>query len=244
MRDQLYHQAIDEPFRFDERVVEVFADMISRSVPGYESVIAMTGALAARFTEAEDRVYDLGASLGAGCFSIAAQVRHPLRIIAVDSSQAMIAKLEKRLEQERLEKARESSSHRFACIHEDINELAFEPAGFVALNYTLQFTPLEARAALLSKIAAALKPGGALILSEKIHFDDSAYDLLMRELHEDFKRRNGYSNTEIARKRRAIESVLITESLGEHLERLKSSGFKTVEPWFQCANFCSVLAIK
>ena len=36
-------------FVFDQAVVDVFPDMISRSVPGYETIVAHTGELAARF---------------------------------------------------------------------------------------------------------------------------------------------------------------------------------------------------
>jgi tRNA (cmo5U34)-methyltransferase len=35
-------------FQFDEQVVRVFPDMISRSVPGYELIIPMIGMLARR----------------------------------------------------------------------------------------------------------------------------------------------------------------------------------------------------
>ena len=36
------HKALQR-FAFDEQVVEVFPDMIQRSVPGYATIIAMTG---------------------------------------------------------------------------------------------------------------------------------------------------------------------------------------------------------
>ena len=49
-RDRLY--ATFNPqlaaFRFDEQVVEVFDDMIERSVPGYRTILAMLTPLAAR----------------------------------------------------------------------------------------------------------------------------------------------------------------------------------------------------
>ena len=52
-------------FRFDEHVVRVFPDMISRSVPGYELVVPMIGMLARRYTQPGSKIYDLGCSLGA-----------------------------------------------------------------------------------------------------------------------------------------------------------------------------------
>ena len=55
-------------FAFDESVAAVFPDMIRRSVPGYETVIPLTGLLAARALRAapgDALAYDLGCSLGA-----------------------------------------------------------------------------------------------------------------------------------------------------------------------------------
>ena len=47
-RDRLYAEPLSdvEAFVFDEKVAAVFPDMIRRSVPGYGSVIALTGIIA------------------------------------------------------------------------------------------------------------------------------------------------------------------------------------------------------
>jgi hypothetical protein len=44
-KDTIYASPLDAigGFAFDERVVQVFPDMIQRSVPGYSTIIAMTG---------------------------------------------------------------------------------------------------------------------------------------------------------------------------------------------------------
>jgi len=81
------------------------------------------------------------------------------------------------------------------------------------MNFTLQFIPLEQREALLRRIAAAMQPGGILVLSEKIRFDDEHLQQLNTELHHAFKRANGYSDLEIAQKRTALETVLLPETL-------------------------------
>ena len=47
MRDNLFNQQTDiADFRFDKEVVEVFDDMVRRSVPGYDSMIQMIGLIA------------------------------------------------------------------------------------------------------------------------------------------------------------------------------------------------------
>ena len=65
--DERERQIVD--FVFDEAVADVFPDMIRRSVPGYETVIPITGLLAAahlkKMPEERRLAYDLGCSLGA-----------------------------------------------------------------------------------------------------------------------------------------------------------------------------------
>ncbi|WP_198511781.1 hypothetical protein, partial [Bacillus subtilis] len=55
----------------------------------------------------------------------------------------------------------------------DIRDIEIENASLVVLNFTLQFLEPPARLALLEKIWHGLKPGGALVLSEKFSFEDA-----------------------------------------------------------------------
>ena len=66
-RDALFAEPLSQvgDFVFDAKVVEVFADMINRSVPGYQSILHGIGQWAQRLVQADSRVYDLGCSLGA-----------------------------------------------------------------------------------------------------------------------------------------------------------------------------------
>ncbi|MFI3277216.1 MAG: carboxy-S-adenosyl-L-methionine synthase CmoA, partial [Vibrio sp.] len=66
-KDTIFSAPIDKigDFTFDEHVVEVFPDMIQRSVPGYSNIISAIGMLAERFVKPNTNVYDLGCSLGA-----------------------------------------------------------------------------------------------------------------------------------------------------------------------------------
>ena len=87
-------------------------------------------------------------------------------------------------------------------------------------------------------------PEAVLILSEKVHFEDSAVNEVYVDLHHEFKRANGYSNLEISQKRQALEDVLRAETLDRHKQRLQACGFRRVEVWFQCLNFASLIAFK
>ena len=83
-----------------------------------------------------------------------------------------------------------------------------------------------------------------LVLSEKVAFEDPQHQQLMIELHHHFKRANGYSELEISQKRSALEDVLVPETLAVHRQRLREAGFSSVDVWFQCFNFASLIAIK
>ena len=80
------------------------------------------------------------------------------------------------------------------------------------------------------------------MLSEKIAFDDPEEQALLNDWHHDFKRSQGYSDLEIARKRDALEKVMIPESLERHRQRLESAGFGRTVLWYQGFNFVSLLA--
>lgn len=87
-------------------------------------------------------------------------------------------------------------------------------------------------------------PGGVLILSEKVVFDDDAENNTMTELHHHMKALNGYERLEIASKREALEDVLVPETIASHKDRLTTAGFENVFVWLKCFNFISLIAIK
>jgi tRNA (cmo5U34)-methyltransferase len=237
-QDKVYstrREQVDE-FVFDRQVARVFTDMIGRSVPGYDSVINLSSVLAAQYVQPDSLCYDLGCSLGATAQALRHGIRVPgCRIVAVDNSPAMLEQAVKRLPA-----AADRTPIDFLCA--DIAEMAFDNASLVTLNFTLQFIPLAQRSLLLSRIHAGLRPGGILILSEKIRFDDPQEEQLQIEMHHAFKRANGYNDLEISQKRSALDNVLIPETLEQHRTRLKQAGFRRADLWFQCFNFVSLVA--
>jgi len=225
-------------FEFNDAVARVFPDMIRRSVPGYSTLITMLGLLAQEYAQPGSKIYDLGCSLGAASLSMRRRIsHHDCHIIAVDNSEAMVTQCRDNI-------ADDISPIEVDVLCADIRELKFESASVVVLNFTLQFLPPDQRLQLLQNIYAGLLPGGVLVLSEKIVFDDTGEAELLDRLHLTFKKANGYSELEISQKRSALENVLIPESLPQHHQRLKAIGFKQSSSWFQCFNFASILAIK
>ena len=239
-RDTIFSAPIAQlgDFSFDERVAEVFPDMIQRSVPGYSNIIATIGMLAKRFIQPNTQAFDLGCSLGAATLSMRRNIDvEGVRLIAVDNSTAMIERCRRHIDAFR-------SDTPVDIIEGDIRQVKIENASMVVLNFTLQFLPPDDRQALLNRIYAGLRPGGALVLSEKFSFADQTIGDLLFDMHLDFKRANGYSELEISQKRSALENVMLTDSVETHKARLQQAGFEHAEVWFQCFNFGSMLAIK
>lgn len=238
-KDTIYlHEDRISAFVFDERVAGVFNDMINRSVPGYSTIISMIGTLAERYAQPGSNCYDLGCSLGAASFSMRQQVKaEACRIIAIDNSRPMLNRFQEVLQQH-------DQGIPVELICGNIQDVAIENASVVVLNFTLQFIPPAQRAELVQRIYQGLRPGGMLILSEKIHFADAGLNQLFIDLHHRFKEQNGYTQMEISRKRAAIENVLVPETLDVHEARINSCGFSSFAVWFQCFNFASMVAVK
>ena len=239
-QDNIFASPLSEivDFVFDEKVVDVFPDMINRSVPGYSTIINQIGILAQHHAKPNTHLYDLGCSLGAASLSI----RHHLteegcEITSVDNAEAMIDRLDKILQ-------RDNSKTPVQTLCADIQDVDINNASVVVMNFTLQFIPLAERKKIMAKIYNGLNKGGCLILSEKLAFADEDENEMQIDLHHAFKKSNGYSDLEIAQKRSALENVLIPETKETHVQRLKETGFIQVFPWFQCFNFSSFIAIK
>jgi tRNA (cmo5U34)-methyltransferase len=225
------------PFEFSESVVRVFPDMIERSVPGYRLLLELTPLMVRRAVQPGTRIYDLGCSLGAATLAARRAVGvEDVEIMAADTSPEMVQRCREII-------AADNSRVPVEVVEADACRLPIENASVVLMYFTLQFIDRDSRQALLEKIAAGLRPGGVLLLAEKLAFPAEDQQWLDTH-HHDFKRAQGYSDLEIARKRQALENVLVPESLAVHRERLIASGFSQVVNWFQCFNFAAMVAIR
>lgn len=238
--DSIYQKPQEniDDFSFNRQVVDVFPDMIERSVPGYANIIDGIGRLASKFAISNSHIYDLGCSLGAVSLSVAKHNQQlDVKIIGVDNSSAMVERCQRHV-----------SSYNYATPIEiqeaDILNLEIESASVIIMNFTLQFIPPKLRDALMAKLYEALIPGGVLILSEKIKLGHASMDSAIIDLHHDFKRENGYSDLEISQKRTALENVMILDEYSVHEKRLLKTGFDAVSIWYQQFNFVSFFAIK
>jgi len=231
-----------EPFRFNENVARVFPDMLQRSIPGYAASIDAIGALASRYVRAGTNCYDLGCSLGAATLAMRQGIAEPCcRVVAVDSAPAMVERCKEIIAEDDQLNGPETQVD---IIEGDIRDIEFTNASMTVLNYTLQFIDPGERDDLIRRIYEGLNEGGLLVLSEKVVDEDADIEELLVDLHHEHKRRNHYSSLEVARKRAALENVLVPETVATHRERLRRAGFSHSAVWLRYFNFVSIIAIR
>ncbi|MCF7988460.1 MAG: carboxy-S-adenosyl-L-methionine synthase CmoA [Methylovulum sp.] len=230
-------------FAFDEPVARVFDDMVSRSVPFYNEIQRIQSDLVIDFLAHDDAglVCDLGCSTGTTIAHLTAHARCPANthFIGYDNSEPMLDKARQKL-------SAQIENQKVSLKLADLNQLTDLPCcNVVILNWALQFVrPIE-REALLRTIYSALKPGGILLLSEKILASDSVLNRLYIDHYLQFKKsQSGYTDTENQRKREALENVLVPYRLDENLTLLARSGFEHYDTYFQWFNFVCLVAVK
>lgn len=235
MKDELFNRPITKQFEFDADVAAVFDDMLQRSVPFYNEVLALTARFTALYCGDGGQVYDLGCSTASQLLQIERLLTCDATLVGIDNSEAMLEQAKRKIEA--------FGSH-IALINGDILTHEYAMADVMVSNYTLQFIRPMEREALVQKIFAHLKPGGAFIFSEKVLSEEKRLNKALIECYYDYKKEQGYSEYEIAQKREALENVLVPYSMEENLTMCQRVGFQHCEVIFRWANFATFIAIK
>jgi tRNA (cmo5U34)-methyltransferase len=225
-------------FAFNADVAAVFGDMLERSIPFYFEIQNMIVDLAEEFAVNNSAAYDLGCSTGT-TLALLTKRLHDKKIAlhGVEYSQPMLDKAKENLERLAIKNCQLELK--------DLNEgVKIENASIVILNLVLQFVRPINRDKLIGNIFAGLRDDGCLILVEKITSGEPRLNRKFIDCYHEFKKRNLYTDKEIARKREALENILIPYRMEENVELLKRNGFTTVEPFFRWFNFCGMIALK
>lgn len=225
-------------FTFDEKVSNVFDDMVSRSVPFYGEIQRMVCELAADFAVPATNVYDIGCSTGTTFEMLHGMVDPTVNFVGIDNSESMLKKAGEKLAA--IQKDRKCDLV-FADVHDG---LAIDNASVVSMVLVLQFVRPLYRERLVRRIYEGMNENGCLLLVEKLTSSHTMLNRLFIEHYYDYKRRNGYSETEITKKREALENVLIPYRPEENIQLLKEAGFKHVEDFFRWYNFTAYIAVK
>lgn len=238
--DELFAASRIEDFNFDRHTSGVFDDMLDRSVPCYAEIQRMVGELATDFALPGTRIYDLGCSTCNSFISIDQYLpRHlDVQFVGMDVSEEMLAKA-----QEELRRHQFSRRYRLQCADLDKGVTVVD-ASVVLMNLTLQFIRPLCRQSLIRLIRAGLIDSGCLIIVDKVLGDDSTFNRLFIKHYHAMKRRNGYNEIEIARKREPVEKISVPYRLEENKQLLLNAGFERVEMFFRWYNFCGLIAVK
>ena len=240
MKDEIFAEGEFQrgSFRFNDSVASVFDDMATRCIPYYNEVIQLTASAADKFISDNGLIYDIGCSTGNTLLFISKALRdRKINLIGIDPSESMLNKAQ--------EKASVYTySHDIQFLEGSAESYEFKAADMIILNYTLQFIEVDQRPALIKKLYDSLKPGGMLIMSEKLCQEDENVQEFNTETYEAFKAGNGYSYLEIANKRQALENILVPGSLTSNLDLLNTAGFERVEILFKWLNFTTFLVFK
>jgi tRNA (cmo5U34)-methyltransferase len=239
-KDQLFNEKRDlvQNFDFGSSTANVFDDMLDRSVPFYQEIQRMIGEMCSDFAVPKTNIYDIGCSTCNTFFAIEKSIPNDVTCVGLDSSEEMLAKAREKLKQRNF-----SRPVKLECV--DLNQgLVMDNASVAILNLTLQFVRPLYRERVIRSVAEGINEGGCLILVEKVLTENSTINRLFIKYYYEMKKRNGYSELEIAQKREALENVLIPYHYDENRALLLANGFKGCDIFFRWYNFCGMLAIK
>lgn len=230
-------------WEFDEQVADAFDDMLERSIPQFDVMRDLVSTLAARHMRPGLSALDLGCSRGGALAALLDKLgdlapyrASPSRIVGLEISEPMLAAARRRFAGEELVEVRPWDLRQ--------GRVPESRCGAVLSVLTLQFTPIEYRQRIVAACAAALAPGGALILVEKIMGATAGLDAEMVDVYYDRKREAGYSDEQIERKRLSLEGVLVPVTARWNEDLLTGAGFRDVDCVWRWCNFAAWLAVR
>lgn len=238
--DQIFKPKLEKSsdFKFDTAVVDVFDDMVVRSVPMYLEFQRMITEIASDYAKPDTSLYDLGCSTGTTLVSLNPVIDKSIRFVGVDESLEMLESCRKNL----IDKG---VTRQFEMVPADLNKkIDITNASVVVLCLTLQFVRPINRLRLIKSIREQLNPNGCIIIIEKVLGENAEFNRKFIKYYYDMKRRNNYDEMEISQKREALENVLIPYKLTENIQMITEAGFHSCEIFFKWYNFAGLIALK
>jgi tRNA (cmo5U34)-methyltransferase len=238
--DNIFEQKLAKStdFTFDKTVVNVFDDMVVRSVPYYLEIQRMMTEIIKDYAVPGTSLYDLGCATGTTMLSINTVLDDSVHFVGVDDSPQMLESCRNNLNEKGMTRP-------FDMLEADLNQgLKIKNASVVVLCLTLQFIRPINREKLLKQIHEQLNEGGCVILVEKVLGESTEFNRQFIKYYYDMKRRNNYADMEISQKREALENVLIPYKASENIQLLLDAGFHSCETFFKWHNFAGFVALK
>jgi tRNA (cmo5U34)-methyltransferase len=223
---------------FDADVAANYDDMLERSVPQYATMREAVTMMATRFAEPQTTIVDLGCSLGGAMAPLLERLRGRNTFLGCDSSMPMLDIARERF-------ADEIDNGSVAIQQLDLRTAYPDVvAGVTLAVLSLQFIPIERRQQLLRRIWQHTRPGGALIVVEKLLGSTSEIDDHLIDIYHKLQIDNRYSPEEIVQKQHELEGVLVPLTAQTNEEMLRAAGFTQVECFWRYMNFGAWIAIR
>lgn len=235
-----------DKWEFDESVADCFSDMLSRSIPQYD-VMRETSAnlvcdiIGQNNAYREFNILDIGCSDGLMIQTIVNKLKgNKGRILGVDISEPMLKKAEERFS------LTNSVSNVSVSIKNCDLRYHFPKNDYDVITSILsvQFIPIEYRQTILQNVYDNLCPGGAFIFVEKVLGNTAELNRLFVKEYYDLKKKNGYSEEQIERKRLSLEGVLVPITSDWNKSLLQQAGFRQIDDFWRYMNFVGYIAIK
>ena len=225
-------------WEFDAEVAACFDDMLRRSIPDHDRMRALVHAVGRTFVRPATDVVDLGCSRGEAIDAFYREFGATARYVLCDVSAPMLDAARARF--------RGAIENRIVDVREYDLRQPYPPlrASLTLCVLTLQFTPIEHRHRILRDIYGSTRPGGAMILVEKILGSTAEADALLVDLHHAEKQARGYSRESVDRKRLSLQNVLIPVTGRWNEELLAAAGFRHVECFWRSLNFAGWVAVR
>ena len=109
---------------------------------------------------------------------------------------------------------------------------------------SIMFIPIQYRQSIIQSIYDNLNPGGCFLFVEKVLGNSAKIDDLMVDKYYDMKRKNGYTEEQILRKKLSLEGVQVPVTSNWNVDLLHQAGFRCVDTYWRYLNFVGYIAIK
>lgn len=231
---------VENTWRFDDNVANVFDKHVKQSIPHYDDLQNYLASIAEWYLKDNSLIYDLGCSTGATAIKLSnLPINTKFTLIGFDQNKRMIDVAKKKI------KKIKNKNIKYVFQKKNILKINnFKKANLFYSVLLFPFLNLNERNKLLKKISNSLHEDGALISVEKIRAKNSYFEDIFNQLYFDFKINQKLSHEEILKKAKSLRSSMHLFTEAQTKSMLKNNGFKNVDIFFRCFNFIGYIATK
>ena len=221
---------------------EGFDEHIDWSIRGYSNLLGDVISFSRYFVEDNTNVVDIGCSTGKTTEKMLLHNKDHCKnatYVGIEIAKGFYDNLDERL----VDLSKKEPWAQVEFIKDDVRHYNFDNCSLVTSIFTLQFMPKRHRQEVIQNIYNGLNEGGAFIFGEKIYTEDAFIQDILTFNYYDFKRQN-FETQDIMDKEITLRHMLKPNTWPEIETMLKSSGFRSVQVFWQNFLFLGAIAIK